>query len=74
MTFRHTFGTANFPGNLLREGLHEGFVEIFAQQFETGTVLDVDEDTMPPELAESSIEVNPSDAFSVTITLSFFDT
>ena len=73
MTFRHTLGTATFPGNLLREGLHEGFVEIFAQQSDTGTVFDVDEDTTPPELAESSIEVNPADAFSVTINLSFYD-
>ena len=74
MTFRHTLGTANFPGNLLREGLHEGFVEIFAQQSETGTVFDVDEDTKPPELADSSIEDNPADAFSETINLSFYDT
>jgi hypothetical protein len=74
MTFRHTLGTAKFPGNLLHEGLHEGFVEIFEQQSENGGILDVDEDNSTPELAESSIEVNPADAFSVTITLSFFDT
>jgi hypothetical protein len=49
-------------------------VEIFAQQSETGTVFDVDEDTTPPEVAESSIEVNPADALIVTITLSFYTT
>jgi hypothetical protein len=74
MTFRYTLGTAKLPGRVMREGLHEGFVEIFAEQSETGGILDVDEDTTPPELAESSIEVSPADAFSVTITFSFFDT
>jgi hypothetical protein len=74
MTFRHTLGTTKFPGSVLRPGLHEGFVEIFEPQSETGGILDVDEDNSPPELVESSIEVNPADAFSVTITLSFFDT
>jgi hypothetical protein len=74
MTFRYTLGTAKFPGSILREGLHESYVEIFPEQSETGGILDVDEDTTPPELAESSIEVSPADAFSVTITLSFFDT
>jgi hypothetical protein len=49
-------------------------VEILAEQSETGGILDVDEDTTPPELAESSIEVIRTDTFSVTITLSFFDT
>jgi hypothetical protein len=74
MTFRHTLGTSKFPGRVLRPGLHEGFVEIFEPQSETSGILDVDEDNSPPELVESSIEVNPADAFSVTITLSFFDT
>jgi hypothetical protein len=74
MTFRHTLGTARFPGSVLREGLHEGFVEIFEAQSETSGILDVNEDNSPPELVESSIEVNPADAFSVTIKLSFFDT
>ena len=74
MTFRHTLGTANFPGSVLRPGLDECFVEIFEPQSETNGILDVDEDNSPPELVESSIEVNPADAFSVTITLSFFDT
>jgi hypothetical protein len=73
--FRHTLGTAKFHGNLLREGLQEGFVEIFAQQSETGAVFDVDEDNMPSELAESSIEVTTCNASSsVPITLSFYDT
>jgi hypothetical protein len=49
-------------------------VEIFEPQSETSDILDVDEDNSPPELVKSSIEVNPADAFSVTITLSFFDT
>jgi hypothetical protein len=74
MAFRHTLGTAKFHGCVLRPGLHEGFVEIFEQQSETGGILHVDEDNSPPELVESSIEINPADAFSVTITLSFFDT
>ena len=74
MTFRHTLGTTNFPGSVLREGLHEGFVEIFSEQSETNGILDADEDATPPELVESSIEVTPTNAFSVTITLSFFDT
>jgi hypothetical protein len=74
MTFRDTFGTATFPGSVLREGLHEGFVEIFAEQSETSGILGVDDDTTPPELAESSTDVSHTDAFSVTITLSFFDT
>jgi hypothetical protein len=74
MTFRHTLGTAKFPGSVLRPGLHEGFVEIFEPQSEASGFLDVDDDNSPPELAESSIEVTPADAFSVTITLSFFDT
>ena len=74
MTFRHTLGTANFPGSVLRPGLNEGFLEIFEPQSETSGILDVGEDNSPPELVESSIEVNPADAFSVTITLSFFDT
>jgi hypothetical protein len=74
MTFRHTLGTAKFPGIVLRPGLHEGFVEIFEPQSETSGILDVDEDNSSPEMVENSIEVNPADAFSVTITLSFFDT
>jgi hypothetical protein len=74
MTFRHTLGTAKFPGSVLRQGLHEGFVEIFEPQSETGGILDVDNDGSAPELVESSIEVNPADAFSVSIRLSFFDT
>jgi hypothetical protein len=74
MTFRHTLGTAKFPRSVLRPGLHEGFVEIFEPQSETSGIFDVDEDNSPPELVESSIEVNPADAFSITITLSFFDT
>jgi hypothetical protein len=74
MTFRHTLGTAKFPGSVLREGLHEGCVEIFEAQSESIGILDVDEDNSPPELVESSIEVNPTDAFSATIILSFFDT
>jgi hypothetical protein len=73
MTFRHTFGTAKLHGNLLHEGLHEGFVEVFEQQSETDGILDVDEGHSSPDLAESSIEANHVDAFSVTITLSFFD-
>jgi hypothetical protein len=74
MTFRHTLSVWKFPGSILRPGLHEGFLEIFEPQSETGGILDVDEDNSPPELVESSIEVNPADAFSVSITLSFFDT
>jgi hypothetical protein len=74
MTFRHTLGTALFPGSVLREGLYEGFVEIFAEHSETGSILEVDEDDTPPVLAQSSIEANPADASSVTITLSFYDT
>ena len=73
MTFRHTLGTANFPGSVLRPGLHEGFVEIFQPQSETSGIFDVDEDEDAPELVETSIAVT-ADAFSVTITLSFFDT
>jgi hypothetical protein len=65
---------SKFPGSVLPQGLHEGIVEIFEPQSETGGILDVDEDNSPPKLVESSIEVNPADAFSVTITLSFFDT
>jgi hypothetical protein len=49
-------------------------VEIFEPQSETSGILHVDEDNSPPDLVESSIEVNFADAFSVTITLSFFDT
>jgi hypothetical protein len=43
--------------------------KFFAEQYETGGILDVDEGATPPELAESSIEVSPADAFSVTFTL-----
>jgi hypothetical protein len=74
MTFRHTLSVWKFPGSVLPPGLNEGFVEVFEPQSETSGILDVDEDITPPELAESSIEVNPADAFSVTITLSSFDT
>jgi hypothetical protein len=73
MTFRHSLGTAKFPGSVLRPGLHEGFLEIFEPQSETSGILDVDEDNSTLELVESSIEVNPADAFSISITLSFFD-
>jgi hypothetical protein len=73
MTFRHALGTAKFPGSVLREGFHEGLVEIFTEQSETGSIINVDEGTAPPEIAEmSSIEASPADAFSVTITLPFF--
>jgi hypothetical protein len=70
MTFRHMLGTAEFLGSVLRPGLHQGF----EPQYETNGILDVDENNSPPELVESSTEVNPADGFSVTITLSFFDT
>jgi hypothetical protein len=72
MTFHCTIGTGNFSGSVPREGLHEGFLEIFAEQSETGGILDVDEDTAPPELADISIETSSTDSFSVIITLSFF--
>jgi hypothetical protein len=49
-------------------------VEIFTEQNETDGILDVEEDTTPPELVESSIEVRPIVALIVTITLSFFHT
>jgi hypothetical protein len=47
MTFRHTLGTAKFLGSVLRQGLHEGFVEIFEPQSETSGILDVDDDNSP---------------------------
>jgi hypothetical protein len=74
ITFRHTLGTAKFSGNLLREGPHEGFVEIFGEESKSSGILGVDEGTASPKLAESSIEAGSTDAFNVTITLSFFDT
>jgi hypothetical protein len=66
MTFRHTLETAEFPGDL-RKRPREGFEEICG-------ILGVDEDSTPMELAESSIEACSADAFSVTITLSLFNT
>jgi hypothetical protein len=55
MTFRHTLSVWQFPGIVLRPGLHEGFVEVFEPQSETNGLLNVDEDITPPELAESYV-------------------
>jgi hypothetical protein len=74
MTFQHELGTTKSPGCIPREGLHEGFVEIFAQS-ETNCILDVDEDITPPELEESYVEgTTDNESSSVTIALYFFDT
>jgi hypothetical protein len=56
-------------------GLHGGLVEIFAKQYDTGSIIDVDVKTAPPALAESSIESSTdNESSTVNITLSFFDT
>jgi hypothetical protein len=75
MTFRHTLGTTKFrPGIFLCEGLNGGFIEVFAEQSNTGGILDVDEDTTPPVLVESYIvSTTGNEASSVTITLFFFN-
>jgi hypothetical protein len=54
--------------------LNEGFVEIFAEQSETGDVLDVDEGTTSLALVEGSIvSTIDNEASSVSITRMFFD-
>jgi hypothetical protein len=67
-------GTGEFAGRVLRDGVHEGFVEVFAQPTGVDSVLDVDTDAAPPVLAESSVEAGAAGAFSATVRLSFYDT
>jgi hypothetical protein len=49
-------------------------VELFPEQSETGDLLDVDVDTTPTEVVDSSIQATTDNQSSrVAITLSFFD-
>lgn len=77
MTFRHTFGqvTFDFPGNLFRERVGEGFLELFDKSPEGSSLNDIGDDTAAPTLTAASITATPgSEDTSVKIALSFFDT
>jgi hypothetical protein len=63
-----------FAGGVLRDGAHEGFVEVFAQPTGVDSVMDVDTNAASPVLAESTVTVGPAGAFGAIVCLSFYDT
>jgi hypothetical protein len=72
--FRHTLGTNVFSGRVVRDGVHESFVEVFAHPTGVDSVLDVDTDAPPLVLAKSTVEADAAGAFTATVRLSFYDT
>ena len=71
--FRHTLGTGEFAGRVLRDGVHEGFVEVFAQPTAGEPAIDPS-DASAPVLAESTVEAGAAGPFTATVRISFYDT
>jgi hypothetical protein len=56
--FRRTLGTGEFAGRVLRDSVHEGFLEVLAQPTVGEHAIDPS-DASPPPLAESALEAAP---------------
>jgi hypothetical protein len=72
--FRNALGTGDFAGCVFLDGVHEGFLEVFAQLAAGNPAIDPATDAAPPVLAKRTVEAGPTGSFSATVRLSLFDT